>query len=86
MNIQNEILKAIEIIIDKKLEKYAIVSDVQSIVTDVKNDKYKVFINGSEYWVKCGFDTTSINIGTPVWVHLPNGNQNFKSAFIIAKR
>ena len=83
MDIQGEIIKAIDVIVAKRLEKTQISTDVASVVQEVSGNKYKVTINGVKSWVKCGTDLT-LNVGTAVWVHVPNGNIN--DSFIIAYR
>lgn len=83
MDIQGEIIKTIDIMIAKRLEKSQISTDVASVVQEISGTKYKVTINGTKSWVKCGTNL-SLNIGTPVWVHIPNGNIN--DAFILAYR
>lgn len=82
MNIQEEIIKAINVIVEKNIEKYQLL-DVPSVVTGVKNGKYKVTINGAEYYVKDGVNINPA-IGTLVWIHIPNGD--IKNAYISARR
>lgn len=81
MDIQSEIIKAIDIMIVKRLENLKISTDVASVVQDIKGNKYKVAINGNEIWVKCGTNI-SVSKGSLVWIHIPNGN--IKDAFILA--
>ena len=82
MDIQEEIIKAIELIVERKITNSSPVQTVASIVKEVKEDKYLVAINGADYWVKNGTDIT-LTMGIPVWVHIPGDLNN---AFIIAKR
>lgn len=82
MDIQNEIIKSIDIIVQKYLERYQFL-DAESVVLEVKNNKYKVNINGGDYYVK---DGVGINptVGTAVWIHIPNGD--IKNAYISARK
>lgn len=82
MNIQEEILKSIELMLQKALEKHQ-TSDVASVVTEIKNNKYKVTINGADYWVKDGVGIKPA-VGTLVWIHVPNGQ--IGNAYISARR
>lgn len=86
MDIQNEIIKTIDILINKKFEKTVIPKDVPTIVKSItKNKKYVVIIDGAEHTVPCGVNIGNITVGMPVWVHLPD-RSNPSTAFIIAKR
>lgn len=69
--------------VQKAIVKYQIL-DVATVVAEVKNNKYKVTIDGAEYWLKDGVGITGLSTGTPVWVHLPNGK--IGDAYIAAKR
>lgn len=82
MDLQEELLKAIEIIVDRKIINSSPVQTVTSIVKDKRDGKYYVAINGADYWVTNGTNIT-FNIGSAVWVHVPGDLNN---AFIIAKR
>ena len=82
MDIKGEILKSIEIMVQKAIEKNQTL-DIASVVTDIKNNKYKVIINGSEYWVKDGVGINP-SIGMPVWLRVPSGN--YSLMYICAKR
>lgn len=82
MDIQEQLLKAIEIIVDRKIVKSSPVQTVPSIVKDKREGKYYVAINGADYWVTNGTDMT-FNVGSSVWVHIPSDLNN---AFIIARR
>ncbi len=69
--IQDRIISTIETIVNKTLEKYNRTRDVVSVVTDVKNDKYEINIDGKKYWVKDGVNI-SPKKGTLVWVRIPD--------------
>lgn len=57
--------------------------DIASVITDISNDKFEVQIDHDIYWVKNGVGIT-LNVGDPVWIHIPNGNMN--DMFIMAKK
>lgn len=82
MEIIEELLKSAEIIIEKKIAKL-INTDIPAIVTQVNGEKYKVNLNGADYWIKDGV-AISPTVGMSVWVHIPNGNYNH--AYICAKK
>ena len=81
MDIQSEIIKAIEVMIQKKVSPALM--DIPTVVIGVEGDTYKVNIDGIDYNVKDGVNI-SPTVGTKVWVHLPNGKIN--QAYIAAKR
>ena len=82
MDIQEGLLKAIEIIVDRKIVNSSPVQTVTSVVKDKRDGKFLVAINGGDYWVNNGTNMT-FNVGSSVWVHVPGDLNN---AFIIAKR
>lgn len=85
MDIQEEIIKSIDVIVRKYMERYQLV-DVTGIVTGEKNEKtnkYQVTINGADYHLKDGVNINP-TVGTAVWVHVPNGDM--KNAYISARR
>lgn len=57
--------------------------DIASIVININNNKYEVQIDNVSYWIKNGVGV-ELNIGDPVWIHVPNGN--IKEMFIMAKK
>ena len=81
MDIQNEIIQAIDILIQKRLPTTRM--DIPTVVLGVEGDKYKVKIDGIDYNVKDGIGL-SPTVGTKVWVHLPNGKIDL--AYIAARR
>ena len=68
--------------VQKEIENQRDLS-IASVITEVKDNKYKVVVNGAEYWVKDGIGL-DLKIGTPVWLYKPNGNIN--QMFIMAKK
>ncbi len=81
MDIQSEIIQAIEILIKKNLPPSRV--DIPTVVIGVEGDTYLVQIDTGQYYVKDGINLNP-TIGTKVWVHLPNGKMN--QAYIAAKR
>lgn len=84
MSIQDELIKTIELMIDKKISDRMNL-DVQSTVIDVKDGKYQIMLDGATYWV---YDAVgcSPTVGSAVWVHTPNNRNNMTQAFIIGLR
>lgn len=81
MDIQNEIIQAIDILIQKRVSSTPM--DIPTVVLGVDGDTYKVNIDGIEYSVKDGINLNP-TVGTKVWLHCPNGKIN--QAYIAAKR
>ncbi len=69
MTVKDEIKQAINTIVKKEIQKLNISRDVTSVVMDVKGDKYKVSIDGTDYWLKDGIGL-GLTIGTQVWVRI----------------
>ncbi len=81
MDIKNEIIKTIEVLIDKKISSTP--TDIPTVVVGVRGDKYQVNIDGATYYVKDGVGIAP-KIGTAVWLRCPNGD--IKAAYIAARR
>ena len=83
MDIQNEIIKSIEVMIDKSLERYDATTTKAGVVQSINNDRYLVVIDGVEYNV---YDAVGCDpgIGKGVWVQIPNGRVT--DAFITGLR
>ena len=81
MDIKNEIIKTIEILIDKRIPKGF--QDIPTVILGQQGNKYKVKIDGVEHWVKDGVQLHPA-IGKSVWIHLPNGK--LTDAYIAALR
>lgn len=81
MDIQNEIIQAIDILIQKRVSSAPM--DIPTVVLGVNGDTYKIIIDGIEYNVRDGVNINP-TVGTKVWVHCPNGKIN--QAYIAAKR
>lgn len=78
MTVQEEILNGIETIIQKAINRLDN-RDASSVVLEIKNNSYKVTINGADYWIKDGVGVTPA-VGTSVWIYIPFGN--IKNAYI----
>ena len=84
LNIQEEIFKSIETIVQKILEKSNLTKIVPSVIVDKKGSKYVVTINGTNYVVEDGIGFSGLHTSSPVWVTVPNGD--YSKAYISAKR
>lgn len=69
MTIKEEIKQAIRTIIIREIKNLKIGKDVVSVVTAINGDKYKVNVNGNDYWVKDGIGL-NLTVGTAVWVRI----------------
>jgi hypothetical protein len=78
MNIQNEIIKTIELIVQKTVENQQNL-DVSSVVIGTKGDKAKVIVDGVEYWVD---NTLGLEVGDGVWMHIPNSRKNMNQMYM----
>ena len=82
MDIQDEIIKTIELLIGKSVENRFNL-DVASVVTSIDGNKAKVIVDGNEYWIK---NTLELSVGDGVWLHIPNSRTNITQMFMVAKR
>jgi galactose-1-phosphate uridylyltransferase len=73
-DIQDEIIKTIEIMVNSVLKKKLKTSsrDVTAIILDIKDNKYKVSIDGHDHWLKDGIGL-GLTVGMPVWIRIVNG-------------
>ena len=73
MNIQEEILNAIDVMVQKGIEKSNPETTRRGVVTGMENGKYQVSIDGTEVSV---YDSVGCNpkIGDGVFVQTPNGS------------
>ena len=85
MSIKDEIKQAIRVTVQKEIQKLksSVPRDVPSVVTAISGDKYKVNIDGGDYWVKDDIGL-GLTVGMAVWVHVPNGKLG--NAYVCAKR
>lgn len=75
MSIQDEIIKTVETIVQKYIGRLNVSRDVVSVVTAISGNKYKVNIDGTDYWVKDGIGL-NLTIGTKVWIRII-GNEKY---------
>lgn len=75
MTIKEEIKESIKTIVGKEIQKLNISRDVVSVVIGIKGDKYKVNIDGTDYWLKDGIGL-NLSVGTQVWVRIV-GNEKY---------
>ena len=75
MSIQDEIINTAETVVKKYIGRLNISRDVISVVTAISNDKYKVIVDGTEYWLKDGIGL-NLTVGTQVWVRVV-GNEMY---------
>lgn len=78
MSIQEEIIKTVETIVQKYLGRLNMSRDVVSVVTAISGNKYKVNIDGTDYWVKDGIGL-NLTVGTQVWIRIV-GNEKYISS------
>ena len=84
MTIKDEIIKTIEIMVNKEIKKIKADKTHLSIITSVENGKYVVTLNGSEHKVKCAIPNVELKTGQQVWVTVPCGD--LKRMFISGVR
>lgn len=75
MTIKDEIKQSIRMIVKKEIQNLNISRDVTAVVMEIKGDKYKVSIDGADYWLKDGIGL-NLNVGTQVWVRIV-GNEKY---------
>ena len=80
MNISDEILKAIEIMIDSKLKKLDFDRTYTGIISSVNKDGYTVKYNGTEINIKTK-ETSIFKKGDTVKICIPCGN--IRKAYIV---
>lgn len=74
MSQNNNFLKSIEILVDKKLSKYCADKTFPSVVYDINSDgTYAIVKAGQKYNVKCCIPSLPISLGSNVWVKVPSG-------------
>ena len=81
MDIQQEIIGAINALMDKGMPLPNV--EVPTVILAIEGDKYKINLNGSEYYAKNGLGV-ELTVGQSVWVKsLGNSSTNY---YIIAIR
>lgn len=77
MSISDEILKSIQIMIDKKLENYKSDHTFKSVIKSVASKGYAIMDeSGTDRIVKCAVPGAELKVGVAVWVKIPCGNLN----------
>lgn len=84
MTIKDEIIKIIEILLNKEIKKIKADKTYPSVITSVLDGKYVVTLNGSNYTVKCAIPNVELKSGQQVWVTVPCGD--LKEMFIFGLR
>lgn len=77
MDIGKEILKSIQIMIDKKLDNYKADITYESVIKNITPKGYVVLDRaGSERTVQCCIPGITLRIGQSIWVKEPMGKLN----------
>ena len=71
--VMNELLKSIDIMIQKRLAKLKITRYMDGVITAVNNDIYTVQINDTQYEMKAKYNQV-FEVGNLVLVLIPNGD------------
>ena len=82
MDIQNEIIKTIELIVQKAVENQQNL-DVSSVVVGINGNKAQVIVDGNIYEVN---NTLGLKKGDNVWLHIPNSRNNMNQMFMMARK
>ena len=76
LKLQDELIQTIEILINKSINKTASQGrDVVAVISEIENNKYKVIIDGIDYWLKDGIGL-NLAVGMPVWVRIAGKGSN----------
>ncbi len=74
MNLNNSILKAIKLALDKEKDRLYYDKTFPSVVCQIKgNGVYTIIKAGQKYDVKCAIPNIDILSGANVWVRIPCG-------------
>lgn len=77
MSISDEILKSIQIMIDKELGNYKSDHTFKSAIKSVTPKGYTIIDeSGTDRIVKCAVPGVKLKVGMIVWVKIPCGNIN----------
>jgi len=77
MNFKQEILKAIQIMIDKKMGDSKSDRTFPSVVKEINRKGYVILDEtGNERTVKCAIPNVDLKVGKHVWVKVPCGKLN----------
>ena len=69
---QDELFQTMEVLINKAMRKQNRGRDVATVILEINADKYRVNIDGHDYWLKDGIGL-GLTVGMPVWVRIVNG-------------
>lgn len=74
MNFSDEILKTIQIMINRKLDKHKADRTYRSVIKDITPKGYVILDNaGGERTVHCCIPNVELRVGQGVWVREPMG-------------
>ena len=74
LDLGKEIIKSIQIIVDRKLSNYKADKTYKSVIKKITPKGYVILDNaGSERTVKCCIPNLDLKIGQSVWVKEPSG-------------
>lgn len=72
MTIKEEILYSIKHLIKREIRQIKVGRDISTMILEVNGDKYRVSIDGHDYWLKDGIGL-GLKVGMPVWIRVVNG-------------
>ena len=72
MDLGKEIIKSIQIIVDRKLSNYKADKTYKSVIKNISPKGYVILDeSGSERTVKCCIPNLDLKVSQPVWIKLP---------------
>lgn len=72
LDLGKEIIKSIQIIVDRKLSNYKADKTYKSVIKNISPKGYVILDeSGSERTVKCCIPNLDLKVGQPVWIKLP---------------
>lgn len=69
---QEELIQTIDILIEKAFKRQSRGRDISATILEINADKYRVNIDGHDYWLKDGIGL-GLKVGMPVWIRFVNG-------------
>lgn len=76
ISIADELIKTIQMMIDKKLENRKADRTYRAVVKGVDRKGYIINVLGNERVVKCSIPNIELTLGQQVWVKEPMGDYN----------
>ena len=74
LDLGKEIIKSIQIIVDRKLSNYKADKTYKSVIKNISPKGYVILDEtGSERTVKCCIPGVELKVGQPVWIKVPMG-------------